>query len=113
MPTQESSGHVALLPGTLDLLILSSLLFGMRHGQGIARLIQAQSEDLFWVDHGSLYTALRRLRDRKEVTARWGRSENNRQACFYSLTENGQRQLNERVSEWRRLIRGVGLILDA
>jgi transcriptional regulator len=88
-------------------------VFGPCHGQGIARSIQRQSEDVFLVEHGSLYVALQRLEDRKWIQAKWGVSENNRKARFYSLTDKGREQLLEKTSEWRRLTRAVGLILDA
>lgn len=114
MSTRESSDErIALLQGTLDLLILKSLVFGACHGQGIARSIQRQSEEVFLVEHGSLYVALQRLEDRKWIRAKWGVSENNRKARFYSLTEKGREQLTEKTGEWRRLTRAVGLILDA
>jgi PadR family transcriptional regulator PadR len=114
MSTRESTDdRIALLQGTLDLLILKSLVFGPCHGQGIARAIQAQSEDVFLVEHGSLYVALQRLEEKDWIRARWGVSENNRKARFYSLTEKGREQLLEKTSQWRRLTRAVGLILDA
>ena len=114
MSTRESNDErIALLQGTLDLLILKSLVFGPCHGQGIARTIQAQSEDTFLVEHGSLYVALQRLEEKKWIRAKWGVSENNRKARFYSLTEKGREQLVEKTSDWRRLTRAVGLILDA
>lgn len=114
MSTRESNDErIALLQGTLDLLILKSLVFGPCHGQGIARSIQRQSEDVFLVEHGSLYVALQRLEDRKWIRAKWGVSENNRKARFYSLTDRGRDQLTEKTSEWRRLTRAVGRILDA
>ena len=94
------------------MLILKTLLFGPRHGQGIARSIQLQSEEVFLVDHGSLYLALQRLEDKKWVSAKWGVSENNRKARFYSLTAKGHQQLIEKTSEWQRLTRAIGLILD-
>ena len=113
MSTRESNDErIALLQGTLDLLILKSLVFGPCHGQGIARSIQRQSEDVFLVEHGSLYVALQRLEDRNWIRARWGVSENNRKARFYSITEKGREQLLEKTSQWRRLARAVGLILD-
>lgn len=114
MSTRENNEErIALLQGTLDLLILKSLLFGPCHGQGIARTIQRQSEDVFLVEHGSLYVALQRLEDKKWVRAKWGVSDNNRKARFYSLTEKGREQLTEKTSEWLRLTRAVGMILDA
>ena len=114
MATQENNDdRIALLQGTLDLLILKTLVFGPCHGQGVARMIQRQSEDVFLVDHGSLYVALQRLEDRKWIRAKWGVSENNRKARFYSLTPKGREQLAEKTGEWTRLTRAMGLILDA
>ena len=114
MATRENSDdRIALLQGTLDLMILKTLIMGPCHGQGVARLIQRQSEDVFLVDHGSLYIALQRLEDKKWVRAKWGVSENNRKARFYSVTAKGREQLAEKTNEWHRLTRAMGLILDA
>jgi transcriptional regulator len=113
MATQETTNdRIALMQGTLDLLILKTLLLGPCHGQGVARSIQRQSEEVFLVDHGSLYVALQRLEDKKWITAKWGVSENNRKARFYSLTTKGREQLVEKMSEWQRLTRAMGLILE-
>ena len=113
MPSQNNpDDRIAILQGTLDLLILKILVLGQRHGQGIARSIQRQSEEVFFVDHGSLYLALQRLEDKQWISARWGVSENNRKARFYSLTSKGREQLLEKTSEWQRLTRAMGLILD-
>jgi transcriptional regulator len=117
MPTQKNSApksddRIALLQGTLDLLILKTLLFGPCHGQGVARLIQRQSEDVFFVDHGSLYLALQRLEDKKWINAKWGVSENNRKARFYSLTAKGRAQLTAKTSEWQRLTRAMESVLN-
>ena len=113
MTTQKNAtDRIALLQGTLDLLILKTLLLGPCHGQGVARSIQRQSEEVFFVDHGSLYLALQRLEDKKWISARWGLSENNRKARFYSLTAKGREQLAEKTSEWQRLTRALGLILE-
>jgi transcriptional regulator len=114
MSTQENNDdHIALLQGTLDLLILKTLLFGPCHGQGVARSIQRQSEEVLFVEHGSLYVALQRLEDKKWIHAKWGVSENNRKARFYSLTSKGREQLMEKTDEWRRLTRAMDLILDS
>jgi len=114
MPTRsdENADRMTLLQGTLDLLILKTLLMGAVHGQGIARSIQRQSEEVLFVDHGSLYLALQRLEDRKWISAKWGVSENNRKARFYSLTPKGREQLAEKTSQWKRLTRAMGLILE-
>ena len=112
MTTQQNADdRIALLQGTLDLLILKTLVLGRCHGQGIARSIKRQSEEVFLVDHGSLYLALQRLEDKKLISAKWGTSENNRRARFYSLTSKGREQLVEKTTEWQRLARAMGLIL--
>lgn len=91
MPSQTNSDdRVTILQGTLDLLILKTLVLGECHGQGIARSILRQSEEAFFVDHGSLYLALQRLEDKKWISAKWGVSANNRKARFYSLTAKGR-----------------------
>jgi PadR family transcriptional regulator, regulatory protein PadR len=113
MTTQKGmDDRIALLQGTLDLLILKTLVLGSCHGQGVAREIQRQSEEVFFVDHGSLYLALQRLEDKKWISAKWGVSENNRKARFYSLTAKGREQLIEKRDEWRRLTTAMELILD-
>lgn len=113
MPTQENNeDRIALLQGTLDLLILKTLLLGPCHGQGVARSIQRQSEEVLFVDHGSLYLALQRLEDRNLIQAKWGLSENNRKARFYSLTAKGRVELLDKTSQWKRLTRAMGLILE-
>jgi len=111
MPTQPTGDRIALLQGTLDLLILKTLILGRCHGQGIARSIQRRSEEVFFVDHGSLYLALQRLEDRRWIAAEWGVSENNRKARFYTLTPKGRKQLVDKTSEWQRLARAMGLVL--
>jgi len=109
--TREEKSRVALLQGTLDLLILRTLVFGPQHGQGIARVIQQQSEDVLLVDHGALYPALQRLENKGWIAAKWGNSENNRKARFYSLTKDGRKQLVEETSQWRKLARAIGRVL--
>ena len=100
MPTRKpDDDRLALMQGTLDLLILKTLLLGSCHGQGIARIIQRQSEETFLVDHGSLYLALQRLEDKGWISAKWGVSENNRKARFYSLTPKGRAQLAQKTAQ--------------
>ena len=113
MPTQDNHEKTNLLQGTLDLLILRMLLFGPQHGQGIARSIQRQSQEVFLVDHGSLYLALQRLEDRGWIDANWGVSENNRRARFYKLTAKGRSQLTAKTAEWKRIATAMGQILWA
>ena len=104
--------YAAQLQGTLDLLILRTLLFGSQHGQGIARAIQQQSENVLIVDHGSLYPALQRLEDRGFISAEWGSSDNNRKARFYALTRKGRNELTREESQWRRIASAIGRILE-
>jgi transcriptional regulator len=111
MPTRDEKERIALLQGTLDLLILRTLLFGRQHGQGIARAIERQSEDVLLIDHGSLYPALQRLEAQGWISAEWGISENNRKARFYTLTKAGRKHLVHETSQWRRLADAIGRIL--
>jgi PadR family transcriptional regulator, regulatory protein PadR len=103
--------HAAHLQGTLDLLILKTLVLGPQHGQGVARLIQNDSDDVLIVDHGSLYPALQRLEKRRLISAAWGVSDNNRRARFYSLTRAGRRELTRERGEWRRIAAAIARVL--
>jgi PadR family transcriptional regulator len=111
LPDQKHAPGSPLLQGTVDLLILRTLLFGSQHGQGIARAIQEQSGDVLLVDHGSLYPALQRLEGRRWIRAEGGTSDNNRKARFYELTKTGRRQLIAETDQWRRLATAIGRIL--
>jgi PadR family transcriptional regulator, regulatory protein PadR len=111
MSTQEAGERLELLQGTLDLLILRTLIFGSQHGQGIARAILQTSEEELLVEHGALYPALQRLEDRRWISARWGTSANNRKARFYSLTAAGRKQLVKETARWERLAAAIGRIL--
>lgn len=111
MPTREENERILLLQGTLDLLILRTLVFGPDHGLGIARAIQRQSEEVLLVDHGSLYPALQRLEGQGWIRAKWGVSDNNRRARFYELTASGRRQLTHEETQWRRLVAAIGRVL--
>jgi transcriptional regulator len=114
MPTRkEEQEKMALLQGTLDLLILRTLLFKPEHGQGVARAIQAQSGDELLVDHGSLYPALQRLESRGWIKADWGVSDNNRRARYYQLTKTGRKQLTEETRQWRRLTAAISRVLGS
>jgi PadR family transcriptional regulator PadR len=104
--------HLELPQGTLDLLILKTLALGPQHGWGISERIQQVSSDVLRVQQGSLYPALHRLERRGWIKARWGTSENNRQAKFYELTRKGLQQLNDEAAAWRRLSLAMGQILD-
>ncbi len=112
MTTQKDDrDRIALLQGTLDLLILRTLIFGPQHGQGIARAIQQSSDDVLLVDHGSLYPALQRLEAQGWISAQWGTSENNRKARFYTLTKQGRKQLAREASQWRRISKAIHSVL--
>src|SRR5207249_3761177 len=108
MSTQEAKNRLELLQGTLDLLILRTLIFGPQHGQGIARAIQQTSEEELFVEHGALYPALQRLEGRGWISAKWGISLNNRKARFYSLTSAGRKQLVRETTKWKRLTAAIG-----
>jgi transcriptional regulator len=112
MPTQDQE-RLELLQGTLDLLILRTLIFGSQHGQGIARAIQQTSDEELLVEHGALYPALQRLEERGWISAKWGTSSNNRKARFYSLTRAGRAQLAKETTKWRRLATAIGRILES
>lgn len=106
---REYSAH---LQGTLDLLVLRTLLHGPQHGQGIARAIQQTSDEVLIVEHGSLYPALQRLEECAFVTAAWGVSQNNRKARFYTLTKAGRAELVRERSEWTRIADAIRRVLD-
>lgn len=108
---KDDNARLALLQGTLDLLILRTLVFGRQHGQGIARAIQQQSGHDLLVDHGSLYPALQRLEDRGWIEAEWGTSASNRRARFYELTKIGRKQLAAETAQWRKLSAAIARVL--
>ena len=110
MSTQRDD-RLALLQGTLDVLILRTLVFGKQHGQGIARQIQRTSEDELLVEHGALYPALQRLEAGGWITAAWGLSENNRRARYYTLTKSGRAHLTRETTRWRRLATAMTRVL--
>lgn len=110
-PQRAKDDRTSLLQGTLDLLILRTLVLGAQHGQGIARLIQQQSDDVFLVDHGSLYLALQRLEEKGWTNAKWGVSDSNRKARFYTLTLKGRHELSDRTARWRRVSGAIARIL--
>jgi PadR family transcriptional regulator, regulatory protein PadR len=103
--------RVQLLQGTLDLLVLQTLVFGPQHGHGIATAIQQSSQDVLLVDHGSLYPSLQRLERAKLIAAEWGTSDNNRRARFYRLTRAGRARLVAETTKWEKMVRAVGRVL--
>lgn len=103
--------RVALLQGTLDLLILRTLLFGPAHGHAIAKAIEQSSDQVLQVEQGSLYPALHRLIKRRWITFEHGASENNRRAKYYRLTRAGRRQLHVETNKWEKLARAIARVL--
>ena len=100
-----------ILQGTLDLLILRTLVMGPAHGHTIAQSIEQTSQNALEVEQGSLYPALHRLEDRGWVSSEWGVSDNNRKAKFYRLTARGRKELSAAAGRWRKMTRAIGLIL--
>jgi len=110
MPKKEKP-EGDLLQGTLDMLILRTLLLGAAHGHAIAHAIERRSNEILQVEHGSLYPALYRLEDRGWIASFQGTSENNRKARYYRLTPAGKRQLEAETSRWQRLAAGISRVL--
>jgi len=100
-----------MLKGTLDMMVLRTLVTGDAHGHAIAKIIERTSEDVLEVEEGSLYPALYRLEDRGWVSSYWGTSENNRKAKFYRLTTAGKKQLTHETSRWRQMARAIALVM--
>src|SRR5262250_2562363 len=111
MSTREESGRVDLLQGTLDLLILRTLLLGPVHGHAIAKAIEFRSDEVLQVEQGSLYPALHRMIKRGSIAVEDGTSENNRRAKFYRLTAKGRKQLAVETSKWEKLAGAIAQIL--
>jgi len=111
MSTKEERERIELLQGTLDLLILRTLLLGPVHGHAIAKAIELNSEDVLQIEQGSLYPALHRLIKRRWISAEEGTSENNRRAKFYRLTAKGRRQLAVEMRKWNKLAGAIARIL--
>ena len=111
MSTKEQKERIELLQGTLDLLILRTLLLGPAHGHAIAKAIEFRSDEVLQVEQGSLYPALHRLIKRRWITVEEGTSENNRRAKFYRLTSKGRRQLALETGKWDKLAGAIARIL--
>jgi len=111
MAAGDDQERLAILQGTLDVLILRTLIFGAQHGQGIARAIQTTSNDELLVEHGALYPALQRLEKRGWISAEWGTSDNNRKARYYTLTKSGRTQLTRESNRWLRLANAMARVL--
>jgi PadR family transcriptional regulator, regulatory protein PadR len=103
--------RLQLLQGTLDLLLLQTLVLGRQHGHGIATSIQRSADDELLIDHGSLYPALQRLEQGGLITSDWGTSENNRRARYYTLTRAGRRRLVAETDRWETMVRVISRVL--
>jgi transcriptional regulator len=102
-----------LLQGTLDMLVLKALQLEPMHGWGITERIEQWSERVLQLGQGTLYPALYRLEQQGWIRSEWKQTENNRRARYYSLTRAGRRQLEDELTQWRRMSRAVNLVLDA
>src|SRR5580693_3543689 len=111
MSTKEQRQRIELLQGTLDLLILRTLILGPAHGHAIAKALEFKSDEVLEVEQGSLYPALHRLIKRGWISAEEGTSENNRRAKYYRLTAKGRRQLVLETSKWDKLAGAIARIL--
>jgi PadR family transcriptional regulator PadR len=100
-----------MVQGTLDMLVLQTLLLGPAHGHTIAHAIERRSEEVLQIEHGSLYPALHRLEDRGWIASFWGTSENNRKAKYYRLTPAGRKHLIAQTTRWEQVVRAIGRIL--
>ena len=112
MPRRESPLKSEMVQGTLDMLILQTLVRGPAHGQAIAHAIERGSEDVLQIEHGSLYPALHRLENRGWIASFWGTSDNNRKARYYRLTPAGKKQLAAQTTRWEEIVRAIGRILN-
>ena len=101
-----------LVQGTLDMLILQTLVLAPAHGHTIAHVIERRSDDVLQVEHGSLYPALHRLEDRGLIASFWGTSEHNRKARYYRLTPTGRKQLAEQAGRWERLAQAIARVMS-
>ena len=110
--SEKTKSRIELLQGTLDVLILRTLLAGPAHGHAVAKHIQRTSEDLLQVETGSLYPALHRLEAKGWVASAWERSEKGKRAKYYRLTPRGRKQLVIEHSKWEVFARAMGLILN-
>jgi PadR family transcriptional regulator PadR len=111
MPKRQSPLQSEMVQGTLDMLVLQTLILGPAHGHTIAHAIEHGSEDVLQIEHGSLYPALHRLEDRGWIASFWGTSENNRKARYYRLTPVGRKQLIAQTTRWEQLVHAIGRIL--
>jgi PadR family transcriptional regulator, regulatory protein PadR len=110
--SNKTPSNAEMLKGTLDMMILRTLLNGDAHGHTIAKIIERSSEDILEVEQGSLYPALHRLEDRGWLSSHWGSSENNRKAKYYHLTAAGKKQLTREKTRWRQMARAIAMVMQ-
>jgi PadR family transcriptional regulator PadR len=111
MASKRAMDKQEMVQGTLDMLILRTLVIGAAHGHTIAHAIERTSDEVLQVEQGSLYPALHRLEDRGWVASYWGTSENNRKAKFYKLTTAGKKRLRTETSRWRQMVQAIGRVM--
>src|ERR1700683_5605065 len=111
MTAKKNVSNAEMLKGTLDMMVLRTLVRGDAHGHTIAKVIERSSEDVLGVEQSSLYPALHRLEDRGMVSSYWGTSDNNRKAKFYRLTALGRKQLLHETNRWRQMVRAIALVM--
>jgi PadR family transcriptional regulator PadR len=111
MSQKRETDKQEMVQGTLDMLILRTLVMGPAHGHTIAHAIERTSDEVLQVEQGSLYPALHRLEDRRWVVSYWGTSENNRKAKFYKLTTVGRKRLRTETSRWRQMVQAIGRVM--
>jgi PadR family transcriptional regulator, regulatory protein PadR len=111
MVNSRSNQDGEMLKGTLDMMVLRTLLTGPAHGHAISKIIERTSENFWELEEGTLYPALYRLEDRGWITSHWGITENNRKAKYYKLTAAGRKQLVHQTSRWRQMARAIALVM--
>ena len=109
--SEKNQPNAEMLKGTLDMMVLRTLVTGDAHGHTIAKVIERSSEDVLEVEQGSLYPALHRLEDRGWLSSYWGTSANNRKAKFYALTTEGRKQLVRETDRWRQMARAIAMVM--
>jgi PadR family transcriptional regulator PadR len=111
MAQKQAMEKQEMVQGTMDMLILRTLVMGAAHGHTIAHAIERTSDEVLQVEQGSLYPALHRLEDRGWVASYWGTSENNRKAKYYKLTAAGRKRLTAETGRWKQMVAAIGRVM--
>ena len=111
-PRKKTDRAGDMMQGTLDMLVLQTLVLGPAHGYAIAEIIQKRSDAVLQVEQGSLYPALHRLEDKGLISSFWGTSDNNRKARYYKVTAAGRRQLHQESNRWSQLVHAIGRVMN-